>query len=245
MKLKQSIPLSLLLDVEHHNALYLWLRINACARKTGQRMYDNTVYNCSYAKIASLTGISKTSVHTHLKEIIALGWAYKDAKGHLRMRGLNTYKSQLVLIPVEHSKKAQIRQFRNAIVTQKINHIEKQVSSKKTIVQLAKKPHGKLSKKQLKTLRKNPSIVLHIDEANLSNKKFGTLINRSKSTGYRLQRDLNKHGHIISKPRYKVILAGANYQEYIYYRMDNLVVGLRYIPTIGIVQQRSNKIALV
>lgn len=240
-KIKQATPLSMIMDIENHNSIRLWLLFAGTSRLTIHG-YKATLYDFTYQKLSDRTGLSLSCCHKHLKTLLDKGHLYLR-NGNLCMKGINRYREPKVLIPIHYKNKSkQTLELRNAVIQNNLNAQKKQIDKKKDIVTRLNTEYGKLSKEQIKYLNKNPNILLEINPTTLSNKKFGSLIYRSISTGKRIQKALNKANMIQSISRHKVLVKDATLTDYYHYIQVFSLPSIRYVRGIGIVQQLSNEI---
>jgi hypothetical protein len=235
VKSRQVCPLILIKDTKNHSALLIWLKFNAAAYRT-KSGYSNVFYQFTYKSLSERTGLSLSTLYKYVPKLIELGWAH-IRNGNLCLIGINKYKGAKVLIPIHRNRSKQILELRNAIIVNNLDKQERQIKFRKGIVQKAESEHGKLTKGELKHLRKNPNILTEINPSNLSNQKFGTLIDRSKSTGQRLQRALRKAKLIQSFSRSKTLVKGATFLEYIYFLENNPIGAIRYFNGDIVIQQ--------
>lgn len=231
--MKLNIPFSLLSRTDLHNELYVWAQIRRIGR---------VFYNFTYADLSKLTGISHTTLRKRIKAIISLGWASITENGTLALNGINKLKNSYttsglqrtsVCIPtrIAKTKKEQILIFRSILVNHNLIRQERRVAKLNKIVQNAEREHGKLSKKQLTILKQAGSIEKlagSIDQkTSLSNRGIGAIMQRSASTGKRIQRELRNKGFIKTVRRFKEIAANVTRLEYLYNYMPS-GVGLLY-----------------
>jgi len=184
--------------------------------------------------LAELTGISHTSLRKYIPSMIKLGWC-SVINGHLCFKGINKFKQVKILIPICETKSLQVLEFRNAIIKNNIDKQIKQVKFKSELVKRAKGVNTKLTPKEIMYLRKNPNVEKTINEPTLSNRRFGSLINRSKYTGQRLKQRLRQNELIKTKSRFKLIKNNCTVHEYNY-----LYYGKGYILEQGNLYQRQS-----
>lgn len=231
--MKLNIPFSLLSRTDLHNELHVWAQI----RRKGR-----VFYNFTYADLSKLTGISHTTLRKRIKAIINLGWATIDKSGSLILKGINKLKNSYtpsglqrtsVCIPTRmaKTKKEQVLIFRSILLNHSLINQEKKVNNLNTIVNIAKQEYGKLNRKQLSILTKAGSIEKlagSIDnKTSLSNRGIGNIMQRSTSTGKRIQRELRNNGLIKTVRRFKEIAVNVTRLEYLYNYMPS-GVGLLY-----------------
>lgn len=217
--MKQAIPLSLIRKAnkaDQFSTLRVWIALKS--------LYHNSViYNFSYRKLESLTGISHASIHTHVKIMTENGWA-KIEHGHLHLTGINKLKSHkketCVLVPVEKNKAAQILQLRKVILHGNIINQQKAISKKSKIVNKCKQTFGKVSKSELKLIRKHGGIKkLERSLQNvttLSNRSIGKLFGLSQLSGHRIQRKLREQNLIVTKTRLVLFKSNSTKFDYDY-----------------------------
>ncbi len=216
---KQAIPLSVI-DFANQNGEFYTLRTWIVLKQ----IYKHTlIYNLNYAALEKLTGISHTSLRNHIKRMVSAGWA-KHQHGHLHLTGINKLKKHenetCVLVPVESKKSEQILQFRNVLVRRNIKNQEKQIKRKERIVNNCNRPHGKLTKSDLKLINKAggmDKIESKLQSVTtLANKSIGKLFYRSQRTGQRIQSAMRNSGLIKTKPRFELFKTTATKFEAMY-----------------------------
>lgn len=233
--MKRSIPLSLLLSPSDHLDLYAFIKCHSVYRHP-------IFYNFTYRKLSNLTGIGISGLHVRIRSMIDKGWCHISKAGHLVFKGLDKLGNQMVLIPVRGNKRDQILEFRNAIIRQNISQQIKQISKKRETVKKAK-GNRPLSKREILLLRRNPKLESEIQETTLSNKRIGSLVDRSKTTGYRLQKQLRESLMIKTKARFELIKENVSMLEYNY-----LYIGTRHIynyATKKLFKRHSNAIVCI
>lgn len=208
--MKQPLPLSLIVKCNEENSfptLRVWVVLKQLSRNT-------ILFNLNYANLSKITGISHTSLRAHVRRIVEMGLA-KHAHGHLHLTGINKLKKheneKCVLVPVERSKSKQILQFQKALIHRNIKNQEKQIKIKQSIVNHCNRPHGKLSKRDIRLLNKSggeKKLANAIQSVTtLANKTIGKMFSRSQNTGQRIQKKLREAGLIKTKARFELFKA--------------------------------------
>ena len=208
--MKQPIPLSIINAANESNSfptLRVWVVLKQLSRNT-------ILFNLNYANLSKITGISHTSLRYHVSRMVAVGLA-KHAHGHLLLTGINKLKKheneKCVLVPVERSKSKQILQFQKALIHRNIKNQEKQIKIKQSIVNHCNRPHGKLSKRDIRLLNKSGGIKKLANAiqsvTTLANKTIGKMFIRSQNTGQRIQKALREAGLIKTKARFELFKA--------------------------------------
>ncbi len=214
------------------------------------KAYKNRVfYNYSLRSIANKIGVTKETVRKHLPTLFKLKLITKQGS-HLSIIGINKIKgkSHCVLVPCFTNKTKQITALRWALIKKSFDRQAEAISHKSKIVTYAN-TNLKPTKKQLKYIAKNGGLTKVVNKIRkdgnqcltLSNKSFGKLINRSKQTGQRLQKQFNQLAFIKSTYRFVTIKENAHIVDYIenYYGQ-----GYIYTSDNRIVKQKSNAIAM-
>ena len=207
---KQPIPLSTINAANEENSfptLRVWVVLKQLSRNT-------ILFNLNYANLSKITGISHTSLRWHIKRMVEMGLA-KHQHGHLHLTGINKLKKHpaevCVLVPVERSKSKQILQFQKALIHRNIKNQEKQIKIKQSIVNHCNRPHGKLSKRDIRLLNKSggeKKLANAIQSVTtLANKTIGKMFSRSQNTGRRIQKSLREAGLIKTKARFELFKA--------------------------------------
>jgi hypothetical protein len=101
---------------------------------------------------------------------------------------------------------------RGVIIIQNLNNQRKKILKSSEIVKLCKTPNAKISKGQMKFVKKKGGLETLEKNLNpkttLSNKSIGRLLFRSQSSGKLYQKRLNRLGQISSKIDFQVIAKG-------------------------------------
>ena len=241
--MKQPIPITVLLRAQENqklSALWCW-----CVLK---RLYRHTaIYKPNYQKLQTQTGISHTTLRKRVKELTEMGWASWH-NGNLTLTGINKLKKHkyetVISLPVHNNKGAQVAEFRGAIVILNLNNQKKVVAKKLEIVNNCDRPHGKVSKRYVKDIRKAGGLEEYrksiLTTTTLSNKSFGALFGLSKYTGQRIQKLLNGRGIIRSKKRFELIADNVTELEFNYvYRVLGYIYNYK---TKHVYKQLSNEV---
>ena len=176
-----------------------------------------------------------------------MGWATWH-NNNLVLTGIDKLKKHkwetVIPLPVHRCKKAQVAEFRGSIVILNINNQAKKVSKKLETVKNCGRAFGKVSRKEIKEVRKAGGLKEYekaIDTCtNLSNKGFGKLFMLSKASGYRIQKRLNEYQIIKSQKRFVVVKEHCTLLEF-----DYVYRPLGYIynrSTKQVLKQLSNKV---
>lgn len=231
------------MNVKIHRSLVVLIQIQQTSKRT-HRGYTAICKDFTYEKLARRIGISQSCLRKHIKVLEKLSLVYMHKK-NLCVKGLRHFDEPLIPIKTNSSRAKILLQIRNTLIVQNIRSQEKQIKFKITSLKKAQTSFGKMTKKQLKFLRQNPNLSLgQIIPVTLSNKKFGSIIGASQSTGKRLQKQLNQEGLIKSTKRYEVLVKGATYFDYKNFLRVTSIKGVRYMPSIGIIRQLSNEVAV-
>ena len=208
--MKQPIPISLIVTMNESNSfgtLRIWVVL--------KQLHRNTIlYNLNYATLSKITGISHTSLRWHIKRMVEMGLA-KHQHGHLLLTGINKLKKHpgetCIQIPVHPGKAETILEFQKALIHRNIKNQEKQIKIKQSIVNHCNRPHGKLSKRDIRLLNKSggeKKLANAIQSVTtLANKTIGKMFSRSQNTGQRIQKSLREAGLIKTKARFELFKA--------------------------------------
>lgn len=188
------------------NTLAIWLKLKG--------LYKNTViYKFNYTKLSERIGRSHGSLRKHIKLMMEYGWVKITKEGHLHLTGINKLKKyekeKCVLVKILDCVKEQRILLRYIIIHKNIKRQERILKRKSEIFKKATIEHSKLSKKDLKWVMKNGGLIefekTFQDYTTLSNNKIGKLFKKSKWTGHRIQKLLNKSNLIKSKIRLRFV----------------------------------------
>lgn len=175
-------------------------------------------YNYSLRKIASALKCSPTTVGKHIKVLQDKGLlTIKD--GHLFLLSTNqlkrTTKSPLFCVGVSEHKATQITYLRYALVKRNLYYQKKKFNQKNDTLQLLNGEKSFDHKETGRLLRFSRRFISlrHLESSmdkdfTLSNKKFGSICNRSKTTGYKIQKQFNYLKLLKSTKRIDVICEG-------------------------------------
>lgn len=161
-------------------------------------------------EIAKTLNLSLATVYNHINKLKELDLLFIENK-HIRFRGANALKKLfgqvIVSVPLSSNKQIQRTYLRSPLIIGKLKQQEKAIIFKENAVQLQKKQH--LTKKEYQRLKKVEKSNVNVNsvkkDLTLSNAKFGSLCNRSQSTGKKIQKELNKLGLIKSKRNFEFI----------------------------------------
>lgn len=172
------------------------------------------IYNYSFRKISRLTGVSTSVIAHHVKIILEKGLAHVH-NGNLcfiSQSKVNTIfgkQKTIINLQFHKNKTKMLDELRSVIVIQNLNNQLTRISKASEIVKKCKTSFLKLSKKEIKFLNKNggeKQLEKGINRrVTLSNKKIGSLLNRSKYSGRLYQKRLNQMGIIKSKESIKIV----------------------------------------
>mgnify|MGYP003441270793 CR=1 FL=1 len=209
-RVKQPIPLSTIKAANETNSfptLRVWVVLKQLSRNT-------ILFNLNYSNLSKITGISHTSLRWHIRRMVEMGLA-KHQHRHLHLTGINKLKKHdretCVLVPVERSKSKQILQFQKALIHRNIKNQEKQIKIKRGLVNHCNRPHGKVSKRDIRLLNKSGGVKKLANSiqsvTTLANKTIGKMFSRSQNTGHRIQKKLREAGLIKTKARFELFKA--------------------------------------
>lgn len=190
--LKQSVPLKIVKQANQEKAwdtlvYYMWLR---------SKYKKKIFYNYTSRSIAIHLGISHTQANFHIRKMIKLGWATIKDK-HLTLLSNSNY---LKIIPLQiyKTKREQVVALKNILINHNLFSQRRKISKKTEIVNNAQTPQGKISKGDMKIIRKFGSVAnleMSInDRTTLSNRNIGKIFNQSKRQGSRLQVEMKNMG---------------------------------------------------
>lgn len=246
--MKQLIPLRLLLNPELHQTLWIWMKLRS--------LNNRIIYDYSHRTVSKGIGISHTCLSQHVARMIELGWIYMHS-GNLCFTSLDKIDVRRqkdgqiiehIFIPIElcKTKKKQILLFRHAVYWRCSDAQKKRISERREVVKKAES-NAKLAPPQLKELQSKGGLAEYdrtiVRYVTLSNKTFGKKVNRSKSTGYNIQKQLREAGLITSISRHKVLYTNQTYESYKYFMNDNLIKGVSFRNGC-IWQQLSNEVRI-
>lgn len=209
MKTTQPIPLKLVLNPEYHSAICVWIRFHKKRRPIFYNVFKNGKLN--YRLLAELTGISATCIRKHLQAMFIMGWCKRSGK-HLVFKGIDRFDSKIITIKTFQSRKQQLLELRYSIIRHNLDLQSKQQKHKEAVVIKANGQFNKLTKKEVKLLskiRENP-----VQPLTLSNRKYGKLINRSTSTGRRIQKQLRTNAYLKITNRFRLVKSNCTLLEY-------------------------------
>ena len=168
------------------------------------RYKNNTYYNFTYRSLQDKTGISYSVLSRHIKRLKDKGLVSVN-NGNLTLTGscklAELYDSKLIPISKASNKKDTIL---NIQFTRIIRNLKSQHFVVKRLIGIKKLQNQSFTtynqaKNLIKYKRENNTERLTNDYYMLSNRKFGSLNNRSQSTGLSIQKRMNNNGLIISK----------------------------------------------
>ena len=215
-RVKQPIPLSTIKAANETNSfptLRVWVVLKQLSRNT-------ILFNLNYANLSKITGISHTSLRAHIKRMVEMGLA-KHQHGHLLLTGINKLKKHpgetCIQIPVHPGKAETILEFQKALIHRNIKNQEKQIKIKRGLVNHCNRPHGKVSKRDIRLLNKSGGVKKLANSiqsvTTLANKTIGKMFvksngqGRSQNTGQRIQKSLREAGLIKTKARFELFKA--------------------------------------
>jgi hypothetical protein len=185
------------------------------------------IYNYSFRKISKLTGVSTSVLSHHIKIMISEGLAHVH-NGNLcfisqtKVNKLINKGNAIVNLPFEKNKKRMILELRGVVIIGNLDNQKIHTTTRFEIVKKCKQSHARLSYKEKKILKKEGGAAQIEKNINgritLSNQKIGKILNRSQSTGKRIQRGLNQLG-IIHSNQYIEILSNNFHPEMLRYPM--------------------------
>ena len=171
-------------------------------------------YNYTARSIGKLLNISKSASSNHIKLMLKYDWVHIKDK-HLVLNNFHDINTKLVfkvdIFPIKSEQIASLkfRIIKNNIVTQ-----SKKIKSKKDTVKKARSPYAKLSKTQVRDIRKKGGVEMYEkslnDRTTLSNKKIAEMLHCCKRTASKVQVRLNKMKLIKSTAFYEPINLGFN-----------------------------------
>lgn len=169
---------------------------------------NNTFYKFSYRNLSKQTNISYAVLNRHIRRLKDKGLV-RFHNGNLTLVGNDKlkelYKSKLIAIPFADTKQKTVLNIQFTRIIKNLKQ-QKHIAVRKIETKKLQKPTY-LKPKTAKRLLKNKKLLLNNkkfteksvnDYYMLSNKKFGILTNRSKSTGIAIQKRLNEFGLINS-----------------------------------------------
>ncbi len=206
---KVYLPLQLIRDAVDNNYLdslcyYLWIK---------KLHHKPVIYAYSLRKIAGLIKCSPTTVKHHL-DVLKAHSLVNIAGGNLILKSTNEfYRERQLMVPVQISnKKQEQRNFlRFTLIKRNLHTQVTQFNVKSNALNFHKgiiKTYNEI-RSGLRLVKLFPDAIAlensMQDELTLSNKKFGSLCNRSQSTGIKIQKALNSLQVLISRSRTKLI----------------------------------------
>lgn len=165
---------------------------------------NNTFYDFSYRSIANKTGLSHATLQRHIKKMVSLNLV-RIHNGNLTLIGSeklkDIYGGRLIPIGFADTKQKTILNIRFSRILSNLEQQHYIAKRKKEIKNLQRTQYLELKKaKSLIKVRGKLNNEISInDYYMLSNKKFGSINNRSRTTGIKIQQMLNDAGYIISK----------------------------------------------
>jgi DNA-binding transcriptional ArsR family regulator len=165
---------------------------------------NNTFYNFTYRSISEKTGIPYAVLYRHLKRLQEKGLV-RVHNGNLTLVGTEKLKKQWGkrITPIRKAENKQST-ILNIQFTRILNNLHTQhyVAVKKDEIKQLQNPsflNAKKAKTLIKARKKLNNESAINDYYMLSNQKFGSLNNRSKSTGLKIQKKMNAEGLLTSK----------------------------------------------
>jgi hypothetical protein len=190
--LKQSVPLKIVKQANQEKSwdtlvYYMWLR---------SKYKKKIFYNYTSRSIAQHLGISHTQANYHIRKMIKLGWATTE-KGNLFLLQNKKY-IRIIPIQIYQTKREQVVALKNILINNNLFSQRKKIIKKTQIVSNAQKVRGKISKSDMKFIRKSGGVAnlekSITDRTTLSNKKIGQIFKQSKRQGSRLQVEMKNMG---------------------------------------------------
>lgn len=201
--------------VKFSNPVYLPLKV---VRNAIEQKWDNSlayycilkklytkpiIYNFSLRKLGATIKCSPTTLSHHIKILSEKG-LLSVKNGNLCLKGTRTLNKEVksILIPIKScsNKTEQLSYIRYGVVKRNLDIQHKEITLKKAILTIQEnvKMTVKTAKKLIKLRNKQKTEISVYANLVLSNKKFGSLCNRSQSTGSKLQKLFNNNGLIES-----------------------------------------------
>lgn len=217
---KVYLPLQLIKDAVDGNWLesliyYVWIK----------KLHTKPViYNHSLRKIGAAIKCSPTTVKTHISVLKKHGLCEISA-GNLILKSTRQFAKEnksLVAVGVSNNKADQRNLLRFATIKNNLHSQYKSYVKKDNVLRLL--DGQRFSKKETKSLLnfrrriniENPTNA----DLTLSNKKFGSICNRSQSTGIKIQKSLNKIGVLLSFNRVEKVATGHNRRSFFELSLD-------------------------
>lgn len=202
---KVCVPYQLVQEARDNaewKTLCYWVWLNS-------KFHKKVFYNYSLRSIAKLLGVAPNTANHHIKRMIDMGWAHTH-KGHLFLVKKEDFPNKSIIhIPVDETRKRQIILLRGILLNKHIFIQEKARDNKKEIVQKASSLYGKMTRKQIRFIRKSGGVAkleVSINErTTLSNKTIGAIFSLSKRSGSRIQSEMNQMGLIKSDAVYEKV----------------------------------------
>ena len=171
------------------------------------------IYNYSLRKISAGINCSPTTVKTHLSVLKQHGLCVISA-GNLMLKSTNEFfrqKQLMVPVGISNNKTTQISFLRFAVIKRKFHSQTRQYNIKSNTLKYYRGINADYndikSGIRLSKLFPNPVALENSmqDVLTLSNRKFGSLCNRSQSTGLKIQKALNDLNLITSHKRVSLV----------------------------------------
>lgn len=243
---KVYLPLALIRDAIDNNWLdslcyYVWMK---------KMHHRPVIYNYSLRKIGAGINCSPTTIKTHIS-VLKRHELIQNGAGNLILKSTRQlFKENKLMVPVQVSdyKQQQRTYLRFAAIKRNLHSQVRAYTQKSNALNshkgLVRTYNG--IKAGIRLMKKYPCPVTlektMNSELTLSNESFGSLCNRSKSTGLKIQKALNDIGLIVSYGRTKLIDAKRHLKRE-FYRLE---LGSNYFLSYqGMLYQRlSNGIKL-
>jgi len=220
---KVYLPLALIKSAINENWLdslcyYVWMK----------RMHRKPViYGYSLRKISAGINCSPTTVKTHLSVLKEHGLVniYAGNLILISTRKLFTFNQLMVPVSVSENKAEQRNLLRFAVCKRNLHSQCRQFKAKIDVLKYHKGlvTGFKAVKSALKKVKLYPDQQTlessMQNEMTLSNKRFGSLCNRSQATGAKIQRAFNSLDLIVSYARTRLIDA-KQYSRRVFYKFD-------------------------
>jgi len=224
-----------------------------------KKVYNKPIfYSYSLRKVSAKINCSPACLSHHIAILKQKG-CLTITDGHLRLTGaknlLKAHSSFLVAVKYANNKQDLITNLRYTQIKRELHRQIRTITIKNEIIQMhkGKKLDYPQTKRLLKLQKRLYPSISESDLNNslcLSNQKFGNIVNRSKSTGIRIQKKLNHAGLIKSTRNFEFFSKekfnrraffeldlGSNYRlskkGYIYRTLPNMVEIQVHLSTVS------------
>lgn len=144
--------------------------------------------------------------------MLSLGWAEITTDGHFKIKGVGKLKEKkdaIIQVPILPTKKAQLLQFRYSIIKNNLTRQQDKITRKTNLVKKSRTPNQTVTKKEYKVITRAGGVngfeKSILKRVTLSNKRFGSLLNRSQATGKTYQKRMKTARLIESKCFYDAL----------------------------------------